>query len=843
MKFFGVLMMVVMAASCAKTDDIGGGNSRSGEEGSITFTFEGLKHSVQTYVSVTPGKDEDKADFTKSNIYMFDNATGLLEEVFAMNATNVSVTAAGTGYTVKISGISAYNPTDKVFYFVVNNETVSGISATKGVTTETLFLDNLTDKLSVTAGVMDNIETPLLFTGKSAAISPADPTSATVTLKRRVARFDIVNPHPTFTIKKVYISDANQQALVFSNSTATPAIDAFSAETLDFTGTPLTYETIGADRISRSVFYLNPTKIGSTNITIEASFGAGMDKLYYVDGDMDILANHRYKLIVNENMTFSLVLAEWDEGDEAEFVPGDARAFSLISLESDGSGTLSNTSYELKGSETATVSVLLKVLSSQGADLTVDGPAGIVGTHTATTPVLTYGGAYYTQEFTIPTDYTTVVAGSEVFLTFRDKSNPTAYQQILLYDETPTRTVQPAANSYIVAPGEDYIKIPISRAYEHWGAALAADAVFEPVFVWTDHAGGMSIDKVSCTDWAYTKFKGQDAVLYVKPGTVEGNTVVGVKVKGTNDIVWSWHIWVTNYDPNTATVSAVDGKYAATSGDVFRYTSTMVDNGTTHAGGSNIIMDRNLGAMNATPGDVNSQGLYYQWGRKDPFISKKTWVYEDEEIPMYDKDGKAVYITSTSISNETITPTGNNLQLSINNPDVFIYAPNYGDWYSSDSDPAARNNSLWGYNGTTTYGKGLYDPCPTGWKVSKNGTWNGLVIANSTYSFPWSSQYFGRFGTGANISPTDFTSPVIAEPGSAATVGYFPAAGSRGASLANIGKVTPFLGIYSMIWSSTPRTDEALAVRAYYFFGDKTSVSVNGDSTRATALSVRCVKE
>ncbi len=31
-------------------------------------------------------------------------------------------------------------------------------------------------------------------------------------------------------------------------------------------------------------------------------------------------------------------------------------------------------------------------------------------------------------------------------------------------------------------------------------------------------------------------------------------------------------------------------------------------------------MDRNLGALNNTPGDVANRGLFYQWGRKDPFL-------------------------------------------------------------------------------------------------------------------------------------------------------------------------------------------------------------------------------
>lgn len=31
-------------------------------------------------------------------------------------------------------------------------------------------------------------------------------------------------------------------------------------------------------------------------------------------------------------------------------------------------------------------------------------------------------------------------------------------------------------------------------------------------------------------------------------------------------------------------------------------------------------MDRNLGAETTSAYDVKTKGLYYQWGRKDPFI-------------------------------------------------------------------------------------------------------------------------------------------------------------------------------------------------------------------------------
>lgn len=65
-------------------------------------------------------------------------------------------------------------------------------------------------------------------------------------------------------------------------------------------------------------------------------------------------------------------------------------------------------------------------------------------------------------------------------------------------------------------------------------------------------------------------------------------------------ILWSWHIWVTDYDPNLPANQCVYSTSGAT------------------------MMDRNLGALSNIGSDdsdnVDDYGLLYQWGRKDPFI-------------------------------------------------------------------------------------------------------------------------------------------------------------------------------------------------------------------------------
>jgi hypothetical protein len=139
-------------------------------------------------------------------------------------------------------------------------------------------------------------------------------------------------------------------------------------------------------------------------------------------------------------------------------------------------------------------------------------------------------------------------------------------------------------------------------------------------------------------------------------------------------ILYSWHIWVTNYNPN--------------------------DPATQKSNNGFIFMDRNLGAMKNGV-DVTSYGLYYQWGRKDPFAPGS--------LPAFGVD--------------TINPYANNLELAIQHPDTF-YAVPYTSPYNWIGTGA--NNSLWS---AADGKKGFYDPCPFGWRVP--------VVKDSGNGWPW----------------------------------------------------------------------------------------------------------
>ena len=155
---------------------------------------------------------------------------------------------------------------------------------------------------------------------------------------------------------------------------------------------------------------------------------------------------------------------------------------------------------------------------------------------------------------------------------------------------------------------------------------------------------------------------------------VPGNALIAVKDEN-GTILWSWHIWVVDYNPAT--------QYQ------------------TYSSGA-VMMDRSLGATTATP-DMNdwsntwkpAAGTLYQWGRKDPIM------YETQTI-------QREYFTS--------------IEQSVNNPAIFAAG---GDYWLYPMD-----EYLWSPNSKT-----MYDPCPAGWRVAPKSAWEGLTYDCSYSSY------------------------------------------------------------------------------------------------------------
>jgi uncharacterized protein (TIGR02145 family) len=254
--------------------------------------------------------------------------------------------------------------------------------------------------------------------------------------------------------------------------------------------------------------------------------------------------------------------------------------------------------------------------------------------------------------------------------------------------------------------------------------------------------------------------------------------------------VWSYHIWVSDYTPDDP-----DGTNNAT------YTNTY---NTNNNGSHFVFMDRNLGATKAGTGNGFGTGLFYQWGRKDPFPSTR-------DPGANQLVGGTGTFTATAISSTTGT-----IVYTIQHPGEFItseYEYHY-DWYWD-----APNNKLWGYPSVTA--KTIYDPCPAGWLVPKFGRenynntnpWHGLVKDNGgTWNSGWTWDSNAKY----------------------------PVAGRIEGNSNQVGK-NVYSGTIGFYWSASPETDKGYEAACLYF--NSTLVKTKQDYGKANGHSIRCVQE
>lgn len=183
--------------------------------------------------------------------------------------------------------------------------------------------------------------------------------------------------------------------------------------------------------------------------------------------------------------------------------------------------------------------------------------------------------------------------------------------------------------------------------------------------------------------------KYEDGYIYFTATQSKGNAVVAAMLNGS-DALWSWHLWFTDQPADqTYTLLRSNGAY-------------LLENEFEEA----TLMDRNLGATSATPGWASSYGLFYQWGRKDPFLGLAN--IDDQSRAQSTNQGKWNSVNATSEKYGSI-------EYSIKNPMVFLqrYAGNK-DWVFVQSDELTEN-TRWGTVKT------IYDPCPLGYRVPDGG--------------------------------------------------------------------------------------------------------------------------
>ena len=243
---------------------------------------------------------------------------------------------------------------------------------------------------------------------------------------------------------------------------------------------------------------------------------------------------------------------------------------------------------------------------------------------------------------------------------------------------------------------------------------------------------------------------------------VAGNALVAIyDDRGTP--IWSWHIWVTPYE-KVLYRNGTNGRLQNYAGHTW--------------------MDRNLGALSTIKNDNDARGVYYQWGRKDPFV---TSVADGGTAPIRRDMGTAL-----------------NIDQSVENPTVFFTNQADNTWNGGGPLPA-----LW----QATGGKTLFDPCPSGWRLPEKTAWDTFKWS---ISFNWDSST----GSGAARDIEGETLPA-----------WYPLSGRLDNSSMGYGASPAYL------WSASFGTTMP------YVFQFSASGASTAETSGAWGAAVRCVKQ
>jgi hypothetical protein len=353
------------------------------------------------------------------------------------------------------------------------------------------------------------------------------------------------------------------------------------------------------------------------------------------------------------------------------------------------------------------------------------------------------------------------------------------------------------ANCFIISDGGTYK----FRAEKYLGD-YTVDVLWETFGTDEDIKRG---DLIKCAQYknGYIGFQTADTFR-------EGNAVIAIKSEDT--IIWSWHLWLTD-EPQ---------EQSYYSGD--------------------LMMDRNLGATSNTPGEVEFLGLYYQWGRKDPFLS---FASISAKVPV-----KSTIVWPAPVKLRC------DLNFAIQNPTTYIAT---GEWlaepWSNETDYTIR----WA---DSRRPKSDFDPCPAGWRVpdgGKDGVWAksaGLDAVTDENGAIRINMAFDRHSY-CNTATNVFSNELISYP-DVGWIDYFNTTDEKicVAFFGQEGGCWTATNLYSMVENTgyddmgNPYwTDERYHLEGYsglaycFFYNDNGRAWPGVVESRGRAFSVRCCKD
>ena len=211
---------------------------------------------------------------------------------------------------------------------------------------------------------------------------------------------------------------------------------------------------------------------------------------------------------------------------------------------------------------------------------------------------------------------------------------------------------------------------------------------------------------------------GTDGIMQIQlaeaASSLSGNIMVALyedannnsKCDASEKIVWSWHLWLGSPVAQHYKFANTDTDEALNNTDWY-------------------MLDRNLGAESNELGNPRSAGLYYQSGRKDPFIGyasqngSTTWA----------SNRLTTYLNTETFPSHAAWTTSSDKDLTFNIDNVRNYPMSM--FGAAEKAEIFTYGWVQGTLSAINNSKTFFDPCPPGYKLPTTREWDNFK--NSEY--------------------------------------------------------------------------------------------------------------
>ena len=492
----------------------------------------------------------------------------------------------------------------------------------------------------------------------------------------------------------------------------------------------------------------NSTGLTANPVTVNSvSVCTGAKRLYYYT---DYMLPSLYPAVGDNEKGYTFPATDWNDGTGM----ADSRHFTFY-VPANKRGTVTNSVASLKSVIAPNNSTYLLILGTDSESRRV--------------AYRFYLGADLVQDFNLLPGYR---YSYTINLTDAGNSETDARVENLYMQDF---TSAPLANSYMVQPPSvdgvwKSVRVPVKRVHDFWNVTDGYEKVnnnaLDPgCFGWKMELIYSTVKLEEDVNFKWIKRTGTDYTDYFEfaiPAGVTGNFVLGIhrftdagQTLLDDVFLWSWHFWVTDYNPDAtlrlltpeSDANGYEARFAydVVGGQVHRYRGNLwkSPDGVLK---DEFMMDRNMGAMSTT--ELLGRGaLFYQFGRKDPFMYSASQYHDCYAYNRYNNESDFPYRNKTQLTSSG--DLEDLVRYSIYHPEIDILVPGNPTtpgWPIGDTD---ANGVEYGKSrnwydtklGADFNAKSIFDPCPAGWRVPQL---NSMGVPDGTVENTDAFQIFHR---------------------------------------------------------------------------------------------------